>query len=167
MFPKLFFFNFKIPGKIPKIIFSRFENLSLKNSKFQGVCPPLTIFQGKIKIFEFFLIFKMFPPKNISKIIFFNFKIPGKIRKINFSKSENSSLKNSKFQGFFPPLTIFQGKIKFFKFFLIFKMFPPKNVSKIIFFNFKIQGKIPKINFPRFENLSLKIVSFRVFFLLL
>jgi hypothetical protein len=52
----------------------------------------------------------MFPPKNVSKIIFFNFKIPGKIPKINFSKFENLRLKNSKFQAVFPPLKIFQGK---------------------------------------------------------
>jgi hypothetical protein len=60
MFPpkivwNVIFFYLKIPGKIPKINFSKFENLLLKNSKFQGVIP-LTIFQGKMEIFKFFLV---------------------------------------------------------------------------------------------------------------
>jgi hypothetical protein len=76
-------------------------------------------------------------------------------------------LKNSKFQGVFPPLTIFQVEIKNFQILFCFKMFPPKNVSKIIFFNIRIPGKIPKIDFSKFENLMLNIVNLQVVFLLL
>jgi hypothetical protein len=129
----------------------------LKNSKFQDVFP-LTIFQGKVKIFKFFLVLKFSRQKYFEN--FFNFKIPCKIPKINFSKFDNLSLKNSKFQGVFPPITIFQGKMKIFKYFY-FKMFPPKNVSKIIFINYKTPGKIPKINFSQFENLMLKNSKFQ------
>jgi hypothetical protein len=77
----------------------------LKNSKFQGVFP-LKIFQGKMKIFKFFLVLKCSRQKIFRKLFLFNFKIP----KINFPKFENLMLKNGKFQGVFP-LKIFQGKL--------------------------------------------------------
>jgi hypothetical protein len=91
----------------------------LKNSKFQGVFPN-TIFQGKMEIFQFFLVLK-YSRQKIPRNFFFNFKIRGKIPKINFSKIENLMLKNSKFLGVFPPLKILQGKMKIFKFFLVLK----------------------------------------------
>jgi hypothetical protein len=54
---------------IRKINFSKFENLTLKNSKFQGVFPPLTIFQGKMKIFKFFIVLKCSRQKIFRKVI--------------------------------------------------------------------------------------------------
>jgi hypothetical protein len=39
---------------IRKVYFFKFENLTLKNNKLHGVFPPITIFQGKMKIFTFF-----------------------------------------------------------------------------------------------------------------
>jgi hypothetical protein len=63
---------------IPKINFSKFENLTLKNSKFQGVFPPLTIFQGKMKIFKFFLVLKCSRQKIIRKVIFLISNFPAK-----------------------------------------------------------------------------------------
>jgi hypothetical protein len=59
-------FNFKIP----KINFPTFENLMLKNSKFQGVFP-LTFFQGKLKIFKVFLVLKCSRQKLFRKFFFF------------------------------------------------------------------------------------------------
>jgi hypothetical protein len=41
---------------IRKANFLKFENLTLKNSKFQGGYPPITIFQGKMKILKFYLL---------------------------------------------------------------------------------------------------------------
>jgi hypothetical protein len=90
----------------------------------------------------------MFPPKNVSKIIFFNFKIQGKIPNINFSKFENLSLKNSKFQGVFPPLKIFQGKMKIFKFFQFLKCSRQKMFRKLFFLISKLPAKFPKLIFP-------------------
>jgi hypothetical protein len=63
---------------IPKVNSFKFENLTLKNSKFQVVFPPITVFQGKMKIFKFFLVLKCSRQKIFRKVIFFNFKIPGK-----------------------------------------------------------------------------------------
>jgi hypothetical protein len=84
MFPpklirKVFFIS-KFPQKImiPKINFFKFENLTLKNSKFQGVFPPITIFQAKMKILNFFIVLKCSHQKIFRKVIFFNFKIPVK-----------------------------------------------------------------------------------------
>jgi hypothetical protein len=111
------FFNFKIPGKIPKINFSKFEDLMLKNCKFLGVFLPLKIFPRKNKKFQIFPSFKMFPKKNVSKITFFSFKIPGKISKIYFSGFGNLSLKNSKFKGVFLLLQFSKEKLKFSNFF--------------------------------------------------
>jgi hypothetical protein len=63
---------------IPKVNFFKFENLTLKNSKFQGVFPPITIFQGKMKIFKFFLVLKCSRQKMIRKVIFFISKFQAK-----------------------------------------------------------------------------------------
>jgi hypothetical protein len=85
----------------------------------------------------------MFPPKNVSKIIFLNFKIPGKIPKLNFSKFENLMLKNSKFKGVFP-LKIFQGKIKNFQIFSSFGFFHNQMLRKL----FPLISKFPKLIIP-------------------
>jgi hypothetical protein len=85
-----------------------------------------------MKIFKFFLVLKFFRQKMFRKLLFCNFKIPGKIPKINFPKFENIVLKNSKFQGVFP-LTIFQGKIEIFKFFLVLKYSRQKMFRKLFF----------------------------------
>jgi hypothetical protein len=60
------FFYFKIQGKIPKINFSKFKNLMLKNGKFQAAFP-LKIFKGKMKIFKFFLVLKFSRQKILRK----------------------------------------------------------------------------------------------------
>jgi hypothetical protein len=62
---------------IPKFNFFKFENLTLRNSKFQGFFAPITIFKEKMKIFTFFLVLKCSFQKMIRKVIFFYFKIPG------------------------------------------------------------------------------------------
>jgi hypothetical protein len=62
--------------------------------------------------------------------------------------------KISKLQGFFSPITIFQGKIKNFQIFSSFQMFPQKMIRKQIFY-FKILGK--KELFPKFIFSNLKI----------
>jgi hypothetical protein len=148
MFRKLFFFNFKIPGKIPKINFSKFEKSSLKNSKFQGVFPQN--FPRKNENFQIFSSFKMFPPKNLSKIIFFNFKISGKIPKINFSKFENLLLQNSKFKGVFP-VKISQIKMEIFKLFLFLKFSHREMFRKLFFLISKFPAKFPKLIFPNLK----------------
>jgi hypothetical protein len=61
---------------IPKVNFFKFENLTLKNSKFQVGFSSYYNFPRKNEYFQIFSIFKLFPPKNISKSYFFNFKIP-------------------------------------------------------------------------------------------
>jgi hypothetical protein len=63
---------------IPKVNFFKFEYIRLKNSKFEGVFPPIRIFKGKMKIFKFFLVLKCSRQKMIRKVILFYFKIPGK-----------------------------------------------------------------------------------------
>jgi hypothetical protein len=85
----------------------------LKNSKFQGGFPPLTIFRGKTKIFKFFLVLKFSRQKMIRKLVYLfqNSRQKRMIPKVNFFKFENVSLKNSKCQRFFSPITIFQGKM--------------------------------------------------------
>jgi hypothetical protein len=60
---------------VPNVSFFKFENLTLKNSKFQGVFPPITIFQGKWKLF---LLLKCSHQKRFENLFFFNFKFPGK-----------------------------------------------------------------------------------------
>jgi hypothetical protein len=89
-------------------------------------------FKRKNENFQMFSIFKMFPPKKVSKK-FFNFKISCEIPKINFFKFENLMLKNSKFQGVFP-LRIFQGKMEIFKFFLVLKFSRLKIFPKFFYF---------------------------------
>jgi hypothetical protein len=91
----------------------------------------------------------MFPPKNVSKIIFFSFKIPGKIPKINFSEFENLALKIVNYK-VFPPLTIFQGKMEIFKFFSSFNMFPKKIFRKFFLIS-KLPAKFPKLIFPNLK----------------
>jgi hypothetical protein len=125
---KITFFNFKIPGKIPKISLSKFENLMLKIVNLK-VFYPLKIFQGKMENFKFFLV-ENIPTKKFFKI-FFNFKI-SKILKINFSKFEKLMLTNNKFKGVFP-LKILKGKMKIFKFFLVFKYSHQKMFRKLFF----------------------------------
>jgi hypothetical protein len=140
------FFNFKIPGKIPKIIISKFENLILKNSKFIGIFP-LRIFQEKMKIFKFFLVLKFSRQKMYRKLFWFNFKIPSRIPKINFFKFENLMLKNSKFIGVFPPLKMFKGKMEIFKFFLVLKFSLQKMFRKLFF----LISNFPKLIFPNLK----------------
>jgi hypothetical protein len=91
----------------------------------------------------------MFPPKNFSKIIFFSFKISGKIPKISFSKFENLMLKNSKFKGVFPH-KIFQGIIKIYKFFLVLN-YSRQKIFRKFFLISKFPSKFPKLIFPNFE----------------
>jgi hypothetical protein len=55
---------------IPKVNFFKFENLTLKNNKFQGGFPPITIFQEKMKIFKFFLVLKCSRQKEYEVIFF-------------------------------------------------------------------------------------------------
>jgi hypothetical protein len=138
-----YFFYFKITGKIPKLNFSKFENLMLNNGKFKVVLP-LKIFQGKMKIFKFFQVLKCSRQKMLRKLFFFNFEIPGKIPNINFSKFENLMLKNSKVQGVFP-LTIFQGKMEIFKFFLVLECSRQKNFENFLISEFL--ANFPKLIF--------------------
>jgi hypothetical protein len=75
----------KFPAKFPKMNFSKFENLLLKNGKFKVVFP-LKIFQ-KNENFQIFSSFKIFPPNNVWKIIFFFIsKFPAKFPKLIFPK---------------------------------------------------------------------------------
>jgi hypothetical protein len=71
----------------------------------------------------------MFPPKNVSKIIFFSFKIPGKIPKINFSEFENLAIKNSKLQGFSSSYN-YPRENENFQFFLVLKYSRQKVIRK-------------------------------------
>jgi hypothetical protein len=96
---KNIFFNFKIKGKIPKINFSKFENLMLKNNKFKGVYP-LEIFQGKMEIFKIFLFLKCSREKCFENDFFIS-KLQAKFPKVIFPNLKILMLQNSKFKGDF------------------------------------------------------------------
>jgi hypothetical protein len=110
-----------------------------------------------MKIFKFFLVLKCSRQKIIRKVIFLfqNFRQKRMIPKVNFFEFENLTLKNSKFQGDFTPITIFQGKMKIFKFFLVFKCSRQKMFRKVIIFILKFPGK--KERFPKLIFSNLKI----------
>jgi hypothetical protein len=93
----------------------------------------------------------MFQPKNVSKIIFFKFKIPGKIPKINFSKSENLMLNDSEFKGVLRPLKIFQGKVNILIFFLVLKCSRQKMFRKLFLLMTKFPAKFPKLIFANLK----------------